>query len=336
MRRLRASTVLLLMLVLCGCGGPQNMMDAAGPAASGLAQLGNWVMWTFVAVTLVVWALIAWVALRRRGSLDAHAPITADGGQSWILVGGFAIPAAILSIVFIVSLQSIQDFPLSDGNTSVPDIHVVGRQWWFEARYPRADGPGEIPSATEVHIPAGTAVDIELTSRDVIHSFWVPKVHGKVDLVPGRANRIRLRVDEPGVYLGQCAEFCGVQHAHMRLLLVAHPPDDYAAWRRAQERPAHSPATSQERRGRDVFMSAACPLCHTVRGTSARGNVGPDLTHLASRKRIAGGMLENNTANLSAWVTQAQSLKPGVEMPDITDFTGEELTALVTYLQSLE
>lgn len=336
MRYLKRYIPLLCTLLVAACDGPQNVMEGAGPAADGLAVLGGWILWTFVAVTLIVWALIAWVALRRRGSFDEHAPVTAGGGKGWILIGGFAIPAAILSIVFISAMASIRQFPLSDGGDSAPELQVVGRQWWFEALYPRSDGLGTIPSATEIHIPTGTAVDVELTTRDVIHSFWVPKVHGKVDLIPGRTNHIRLQVDQPGVYSGQCAEFCGRQHAHMRILVVAQEPKAFAAWRSAQALPAKPPRTATAQRGHDVFMSAACPVCHSIRGTPAHGNVGPDLTHLGSRMRIAGGMLDNNTANLSAWVTKAQSLKPGVAMPNINDFTGEDLTALVDYLQSLE
>jgi cytochrome c oxidase subunit 2 len=189
---------------------------------------------------------------------------------------------------------------------------------------------------TELHVPVGRPVTIELVSRDVIHSFWVPKLHGKVDLVPGMTNVVHLQADRPGLYSGQCAEYCGMQHAQMRIQVVAQSPAAWRAWLDAQRAPAAEPKSELARHGRDVFMQGACPLCHTVRGTPALGSVGPDLTHLASRDRIAGGALENDVANLSAWVTHAQSLKSGVAMPNLTQFTCEQLNALVEYLKGLK
>jgi cytochrome c oxidase subunit 2 len=188
---------------------------------------------------------------------------------------------------------------------------------------------------TELHIPVGKPVDIELETRDVIHSFWIPKLQGKVDLVPGRVNRVRIMADEPGVYRGECAEFCGVQHAHMRIEIVADQPAFYEAWLAAQRAPAREPSDTQLGHGRDVFLSSACALCHTIRGTDAHGLVGPDLTHVGGRARIAGGSLENNTANLEAWIVDAQSLKPGAQMPSLRQLPGADLRALVAYLQSL-
>lgn len=333
----RLALLLFAGLTLSACDGPQNFMDTAGAAARGLANLGWFVVLLFLVVTAVVWLLIGWLATRRRGSFDEHAPVGTHNGQAWILVGGIAIPVGILSIVFISSLQTLDAYPLSAGDGGEPDLRVVARQWWFTAEYPHPGGElGVIESPTEIHIPVGEAVDVELVSRDVIHSFWVPKLHGKVDVIPGQKNYIRLRADRPGTYIGQCGEYCGMQHAHMRLVVVAQPRTEYLAWLDAQAQPAKAPEESQALQGRDIFMNNACVLCHTVRGTPARGKVGPELTHLASRNRIAGGMMRNNTANLMAWVTHAQSLKPGSQMPDLTAFTGEELHALVAYLQTLE
>jgi cytochrome c oxidase subunit 2 len=178
-------------------------------------------------------------------------------------------------------------------------------------------------------------VDIALATADVIHSFWVPPLHGKVDLVPGMVNHIRIQADQPGRYPGECAEYCGMQHANMKLYVVAEPPERFERWLEAQRRPANPPDTDQARAGQQVVVEGACALCHTVRGTPALGTVGPDLTHLASRQTIAGGMLPNNIANLHAWVTHAQSLKPGAEMPDLNQFTGDQLHALVAYLRTL-
>lgn len=322
-------------LLLAGCEGPQNYLSSGGPAAERLADLGWFVLIVFSVVTVAVWLLILWIGLRRRGSLDTHLPVDNVQGQSFMLVGGFAIPVAILTLIFIVTLQTMTAFPMAQAGASSPDIRVTGQQWWFSAQYLEAGMP-ILNSPTEIHIPVGEPVDLELVTRDVIHSFWIPKLHGKVDLIPGHPNHIRIQADEPGVYAGQCAEYCGVQHAHMRLFVVAQSLDEYEAWVAHQQRPAAEPVSQQARRGRDLFMSQACVLCHTIRGTPARGNIGPELTHLASRKRIAGGMLENNTANLSAWVIHAQSLKPGARMPSLGAFDGEELRAVVSYLQGLE
>lgn len=170
-----------------------------------------------------------------------------------------------------------------------------------------------------------------MPSYDVIHSFWVPTLHGKVDLIPGVGNRIRIQADHPGTYRGQCAEYCGEKHARMILLVIAQTPDDYEHWLANQRLPSIAPGTAQQKEGQEVFLTRACSLCHTKRGTLAEGRVGPDLTHLASRQRIAANLLQNDTADLAAWATHAQSLKPGVLMP----INGQQLNSLVAYLQSL-
>jgi cytochrome c oxidase subunit 2 len=341
MRAHRAKPIGLLFpsMLLAACDGPQNYMSDVAPAAKALAGLGWWVMIVFLVVTAIVWLLIGWIARRSRGTLDWHAPVSAIEGQRWILVGGIAIPLAVLAIVFISALQVMSTFPMAHAahlETTPAMVRVEGRQWWFNAEYLLPGTNLHVNAPSELHIPVGQPIEIALESRDVIHSFWVPKVHGKVDLIPGQTNRMRIRVDQPGRYLGQCGEYCGMQHAHMRIEVVAHEPQDYERWLHHQQTPAAQPSSEQARSGQKVFLSAACPLCHTVKGTSARGAVGPDLTHLASRKRIAGGMLINNTANLQAWVTNAQSLKPGSQMPSLSAFSGEELTSLVAYLQSLD
>ena len=311
-------------------------MTGGGPAARELAWLGWVVLSTFVLTTVVTVALLGWAACRRRGSFAEHAPADAGGGQRWIVIGGFLVPAAVLGVVFVVTLQTMTAFPMGHDPHGGADIRIIGRQWWWEAVYERGPVHRRVRASTEIHIPVGRPVTLALESRDVIHSFWVPKLHGKVDLVPGRTNHIRLQADEPGVYRGQCAEFCGMQHAHMAMLVVAEPEAEFEAWLERQRRPAARPATAAAVRGQRLFESRACVVCHQVRGTAALATVGPDLTHVASRRLIAGGMLRNNTANMYAWVTHAQSLKPGSWMPDVTQFTGAELHDLVAYLQGLE
>jgi len=328
--------VFALALVIAGCDSPQSYMgNTAGPAAQQLASLGWQALLAFGAATLITWGLILWVALRRRGTLAEHAPIDANHGQAWILIGGVAVPFVVLAVLFISMLDSLAAFPIHHSSeANQPDIRLTGQQWWFEAEY--GAGPGsQVFVPTEIYIPVGRPIDIELQTRDVIHSFWIPKLHGKVDLVPGILNRIRIIASRPGTYEGQCAEYCGMQHALMRLRVIALPEQEYATWLAHQREPASEPTTDAARHGREVFMSAACPLCHTVRGTGAHGRLGPDLTHLASRNRIAGGAFRNDTANLQAWITHAQSMKPGSRMPNLTEFSGADLQALSAYLQSL-
>jgi len=325
-------------LGLAACGGPQDFMSGGGPAARGIAHLGWFALIVLIAVTVVVWLLMAAIVLRRRGgSFATHAPVAPSPvGMNWLLIGGFAIPAAILALLFTLSVSSMERFPMQHSGTPTPLIRVTGRQWWFDAQYlfAREDEGVHVPG--EIHIPTGCAVDLELVSKDVIHSFWVPKLHGKVDLVPGQVNHIRIQADEPGIYEGECGEFCGVQHAHMRLRVVAEDGKDFMQWLDRQRADAAAPSSGDALAGRRVFEGGACALCHSVRGTQARADVGPDLTHVASRRRIAGYSIDNTTANLAAWIVHAQSLKPGAQMPDLDQLNGTQLRQLTAYLQSLK
>lgn len=314
------------------------MLAPAGPEARGLAHLGLFVLIIFSAVTVIMCVLIFWVATRNRGTLDEHAPWNAPNDKRWILVGGFAIPAAILAIIFVMTLKTMAAYPMGDNEMRMPhaDISVTGHQWWWEIEYRYGTEHDRVVTANELHIPIGKPVDIELRSRDVIHSFWVPRLHGKVDLVPDFANRIRLQADEPGLYRGECGEYCGPQHAHMILLVQADQPADFDRWLTALRRTAAEPSDPIARRGQQLFMQKACVVCHTIRGTAAQGLVGPDLTHVGSRKAIAANTYPNGAGYLEAWITHAQSLKPGAQMPDIGGFTGDELQALTHYLEGLK
>ena len=188
-------------------------------------------------------------------------------------------------------------------------IEVEGRQWWWEVRYPDARG-GSVVAANEIHISLGTAVELILTSPDVIHSFWVPSLGGKVDMVPGRVNRLALRADRAGVYRGQCAEYCGAQHAQMALVVVAETPEAFAAWLLAEAAPARAPTTPQARAGTRRIPVQGCGGCHTIRGTAALGRLGPDLTHVASRRTLAAGTLANDAATLRAWIAAGIASSP--------------------------
>ncbi len=311
-------------------------MAPAGPAAHRIASLGWFVLITFSAVSVVMWVLIFAVARRRRGTLDAHQPIDAPEDRRWIVVGGFTIPVLVLATIFVLMLKSMAAFPMgNDEMHAHARGRVTGHQWWWEVEYLDGDVHDHFAGANEIHIPVSTPIDIELKSADVIHSFWVPRLHGKVDLVPDTVNRIRIEADQPGAYRGQCAEFCGTQHSHMIFYVVAHPQPEYERWLQHARAAAAPPADAAAMRGEQIFMTRQCVLCHTIRGTDARGTVGPDLTHIGSRLGIAANARPNDVADLAAWVTHAQSLKPTAQMPNITAFSGDELRALVAYLRTL-
>jgi cytochrome c oxidase subunit II len=213
-------------------------------------------------------------------------------------------------------------------------VKITGSQWWWEIEYVDSASSRRLVTANELHIPVGAPIRIELAARDVIHSFWVPRLHGKLDMVPGHRNVMWLRADSAGVYRGQCAEFCGHQHAKMALTVVAEPREAFDAWLNHQLQPAPPPATTDQIRGREVFESSTCLMCHTIRGTSAAASTGPDLTHLASRGTIAAGTLPNTRGNLGGWITDPHSIKPGVKMP-ANSLSPDDLHALLSYLESL-
>ncbi len=347
MRRLFIASPLLLLV--SGCATVQSTFNSHGPAAQRIASL-SWAMTiVFIIVTVVMWALLAVALAKRRGTLAEHAPIDIGGGQAWIAIGGLAVPLLILTVFFVLGLSLLSAFPIHgkhasmsgmpegmDGQITKPDILIIGHQWWWEVHY--LDGPPyeQFTTANEIHIPTHRQVNIELRSGDVMHSFWVPALHGKVDLIPGHPNYIRIAASEPGSYQGQCAEYCGAQHAHMRLLVVAQDPAEFAAWEEQQRKPAPAPTSQEALAGEHTFLAGPCSMCHQVRGTLAGGSVAPDLTHLASRQYIAANSYPNDDAYLEAWVTHAQSLKPEAKMPDLTQFDGKQLRDLVAYLRQLK
>lgn len=326
-----------LVLLLTGCATVQSTFNTHGPAAQRVAGLSWFMTILFLVVTVVMWALLAIAVAKRRGVLEEHAPVDVGGGQGWIAIGGLAIPLVILTIIFVLGLRLLSAFPIhgSHDHPSKPEILIIGHQWWWEVVYLNDDVSKQFTTANEIHIPTHRPVTIELESQDVMHSFWVPSLHGKVDLIPGHPNFIRIEASQPGNFAGQCAEYCGAQHAHMRLLVVAQEPDEYAAWLDGQRKPAAEPASQEAIAGEKVFLAGPCVMCHQVRGTLAGGRVAPDLTHLASRQLIAATSFPNNDAYLEAWVTHAQSLKPEAQMPNLTQFDGPQLRDLVAYLRQL-
>jgi cytochrome c oxidase subunit 2 len=210
-------------------------------------------------------------------------------------------------------------------------IVVVGHQWWWEVRYP---GAGNAVTANEIHIPVRTRVNVVVKTADVIHSFWVPELNRKIDMLPGHPNRVLLYASKSGAYRGQCAEYCGVQHAHMSLAVYADPPDQFRTWLADMARPAAPPATVAARTGQKVFLSNACASCHTLRGTPATGVIGPDLTHMATRATLAALTIPNDTNHLSGWLRNPQHVKPGNRMPGL-NLSPTEFAELTAYLQGL-
>jgi cytochrome c oxidase subunit 2 len=227
--------------------------------------------------------------------------------------------------------RALAHLPLQD---ALP-IRVTAHQWWWEVLYDDPQ-PGRIFStANEIHVPVGRPVVVTLLADDVIHSFWVPSLHGKKDLIPGRTNVIEFRADQPGTYRGFCAEFCGLQHAFMSFDVVAMPPQEFDAWAQHQREPAPEPADASARRGRELFLSGSCMLCHAVHGTPANARKAPDLTHVATRERLAAGRIPNTPQDLAAWIADPQKIKPGVNMP-AHPLPPDDLQALVAYLGTLK
>lgn len=339
MKRMRRLILISpLLLLISGCERAQTTLYSGGPAAHKIAQMSWLMVILFLVVTIIMWALIGWAAITRRGTLEEHAPVDIGGGQGWIAIGGMIVPFTVLFVLFILGLKLLASFPLQDPSHAAlkPDIMIIGHQWWWEVHYLNDQPSMQATTANEIHIPVNRPVTLELRSGDVIHSFWVPALHGKVDLIPGHPNYVRIEASHAGNFRGECAEFCGAQHGHMRLLVVAQPPAEYNAWLEQQRKPGAEPTTPEAIAGKQVFLNGPCILCHTVQGTLAGGRVAPDLTHIGSRQYIAANSFKNNNAYLEAWVTHAQSLKPEAKMPDLTQFSGTQLRELVAYLRQLQ
>jgi cytochrome c oxidase subunit 2 len=251
----------------------------------------------------------------------------------WILGGGLVFPIVVLTPIFLFTLWTLG---LLAGRGATPDlvIEVTGRQYWWEVHYLDAQRQRLFEVANEIHIPVGRRVQVRLRSADVIHSFWVPRLAPKVDNVPGRTTVLWLQADRRGAYRGQCAEYCGTQHAHMAFHVIAESDDRFAAWLAAQQLPAAEPTDPLAVAGREVFLRAPCAQCHTIRGTAAEGDLGPDLTHVASRRTLAAGLLPNTTGHLGGWIADPQALKPGNLMPSVP-LESREFEALLHYMSSL-
>lgn len=302
-----------------------SVLQPGGPVAHSVAGL-SWLLLIGGGLIFAgVMALLAWALVRHAGTVRVRL---------WILGGGVLFPGMVLAALFayVLPLTPVRQAPPADALL----VSVTGRMWWWEVRYPAGPGGAEIVAANEIRIPVGRTVAIALASDDVIHSFWVPALAGKVDMVPGRRHQLLLSADRPGVYRGQCAEFCGEQHARMALHVVALAAEDFEAWRQAQLRPAPAPATAQQARGRDAFLAQRCDACHAVRGVAEAGRLGPDLTHVGSRLHLGAGSLPNTGAAMADWVAHVQRIKPGARMPSFDRLEAQTLADLGDWLGSLK
>jgi cytochrome c oxidase subunit II len=305
-----------------------HVLGSAGPQALHIEVLWWLTLAVCTAVFIVVFTAVLWALIRAPRAGPATPPELArarDRGAQIGLVTALALSAVLLVALSLASFFT--DRALAGLGPAQLTVEVTGHQWWWEIRY--QDG---FTTANELHIPLGKPVLVKLAAPDVIHSFWVPNLSGKKDLIPGREATLTLRADKPGVYRGQCAEFCGLQHAKMAFLVIAEPPPQYEAWAAAEKRPAREPA---DRRGRDVFMARGCASCHAIQGTAAAGRKAPDLTHLASRRTLASASLPNTVGHLAGWILDPQTIKPGASMP-ATAMKPEELNALLAFLGALK
>ena len=292
---------------------------------------GAWIGLCLI-VVLLFWS---WRGRRRRGlgGDDDADPVKPGERRAWYVVVGAGIAAPIVLIVtlFVVSdIFVIKTTEAPAAGATKLTIDVTGHQWWWEVRYPGTPAV----TANEIHIPVRTAVRVVVHTADVIHSFWVPELNRTIDTIPGRSNSIELYADAVGRYRGQCDEFCGLQHAHMAFYVFADPPATFRRWLAVQSKPASAPTSAAAQAGERTFTTGPCSSCHTIRGTSASGDTGPDLTHFGARTSIASVTVANTPSDLARWIDHAQELKPGNQMPDF-GLPGARVQQLVAYLEGL-
>jgi cytochrome c oxidase subunit II len=308
----------------------QSALYPAGPQAATPYYLWNVFAWLFgILWVIVVGFMVAGLLYRGRATR-----LSERAGERAVLTGaGFT--AIVLFALIIISSGIAREIYADQSPANELKVRVTGHQWWWEFQYENGAADHFLKTANELHIPIGRPVRMEVRSGDVIHSFWVPSLSPKIDAIPDHFNEIVFQADKAGTYRGQCAEFCGLQHAHMGFIVVAEPPDAFQKWFNHQLEPSPENLSAEEQRGRQVFLSSPCVVCHTVRGTSAFGGIAPDLTHLASRTTIAAALLSNTPGNLSGWITDSQRAKPGTQMPPI-DVASQDMQPLLSYLDALK
>ncbi|HUQ63472.1 MAG TPA: cytochrome c oxidase subunit II [Acidimicrobiales bacterium] len=329
-RLLKCSGVVLLLLFLVACGSKKTPQNSLSPAGEYARTIDNLIDPVFI-VAAVVFVLVEGLALLfviRYRQRPGPEPVQVHGNTR-LEVGWTLVPFLILVTIAVPTIITI--FKLADEPPNAVNVTVIGHQWWWEYRY---DDLG-IVSANELHLPVGRPVQLKLQSVDVIHSYWVPRLNGKTDVVPGRTNHSKLKAERPGTYIGQCTEFCGLSHANMRNRAVAQTPADFDAWVKGQQQAAVAPAANTDAAtGMTLFTSKGCTGCHTVQGLS-KGAVGPNLTHLYSRSTFAGSMFDLNATELRKWLHDPPGVKPGSKMPNL-NLSADEIQKLIAYLETLK
>ncbi|MBA3268755.1 MAG: cytochrome c oxidase subunit II [Acidimicrobiia bacterium] len=316
-----------LVAAACAADAPMDTFKPAGPNARTIDNLITPVFWVAGVVFVAVEGMALIFVIRYRDRGEGPEPVQIHG-NSRLEVGWTLIPAAILVTIAIPTIATI--FNLASKPANAINVTVTARQWWWEYNYTDLG----VVTANELHMPVGQPLEITLIGADVIHSFWVPSLAGKTDVVPGRENNMNMTGDKVGTYLGQCTEFCGLSHANMRLKAMVQTPADFQAWVDDQRQAAATPAGGEAADGLSLFNAKGCAGCHTIQGVS-KGTSGPNLTHLASRTSFAGSMFELNDENLAMWLANPPKVKPGSKMPDL-NLSGDEITKLIAYLDTLE
>ncbi len=331
-RHLHVATGFVVALGLAACGdGSPSMFDTKGPEARSIKGV-SWLMFVLAgAVYVIVAGFIVVAIVRGRRRRDGEpAPGREPKDDTFIWFGGIVAPVVILAVLAVVTIRTTEHLRAAEEGEL--RIQVVAKRWWWDVRYPDTG----VATATEIHVPVGRPIDIELTSDNVVHSFWVPQLAGKVDTIPGQTNHLRLKADEPGTYRGECAEYCGIQHANMNYVVIAEPAADFDRWMARRTAGAGlTPGSDQASRGQVVFFRQTCTGCHAVKGTPATATVGPDLSDFGGRQSIASLTVPNNAENLARWITEPDRVKPGTLMPP-TPLSGDDLAAVVAYLEGLK
>jgi cytochrome c oxidase subunit II len=315
-------------LALVGCAGSPSALSPASQNAAMVTNLFFLLFTVAVVVFIIVESLLFFSVIHFRRKNSDEMP-TQIHGNTRLEIIWTAIPAVILAVVFILTWQTLSALAAVPANSL--NIKVTGHQWWWQVEYPDLG----VVTANEIHLPVGQAAVFSLESKDVIHSFWVPELSGKTDLIPGKTNRLWFRPDKVGTYRGQCAEFCGTSHANMRFSVVVESADQFNTWVAQQKTPSLAPTTDLAKQGLQQFTTTGCQACHTIDGTTALGQAGPNLTHVASRATIAAGMLTYSGQNMHLWIADPQAIKPGAIMPKLP-LTKEQLDALVAYIETLK
>jgi cytochrome c oxidase subunit 2 len=314
-----------LPLTLAGCDGAQSALNSGGREAEEIGRLFLVMLGAGAVIWLVVMGIAVWAVLRPPGE-------SAERSATRLIVwGGVAFPVVTLAALLTYGLGMLN---LRTQAAAPLRIHVDGRQWWWNVRYETP--AGEFVTANEIHLPAGTPAEFRLTAQKVIHSFWIPPLGGKMDMIPGRENRLVLTPDRPGEYRGVCAEFGGASHALMAFSVTVHAPEDFEAWLSARLEPAEPELSEEATRGRELFLAVGCGACHMVRGVVEKGSVGPDLTHVGARRTLGAGIADMDAATLAAWIADPAAFKTGVEMPAYGMLPEREIRSIAEFLSELD